>query len=276
MTIPIYQVDAFTDQPFAGNPAAVCVFGADSSSRRRADNAVWMQQVAGEMNLSETAFISPIEQGCAIRYFTPTVEVPLCGHATLASAHVLWESGIVHANQPIQFDTIERQRLVCVRNNNGLITMDFPVDSPATAPPAAGLIEALGVEPSACAKTKYDWLIELTDQQAVIDCTPDFAALSRIEVRGVIITAKAEPNRNKPCDFVSRFFAPVAGIDEDPVTGSAHCALAPYWANKLGGDELVGRQLSKRGGTVNVRCKGDRVEIAGRATTIFTGALHAL
>ncbi len=263
MPIPLYQVDAFTGEAFRGNPAAVCLLGSDAPED-------WMQRVAGEMNLSETAFLLPHGDGFHLRWFTPTVEVELCGHATLASAHVLWESGRLRPYETARFHT--RSGLLTATHDEDGITLDFPASTtePANAPD--GLADALGVVPQRVVRGAYDYLVEVESERAVRSLAPDFRALGEIEIaRGVIVTAQG----TNGADFVSRFFAPAAGVDEDPVTGSAHCLLAPYWAGRLGRDDLVGYQASARGGTVRVGLRGDRVLLGGRAVTVLRGDLLA-
>jgi PhzF family phenazine biosynthesis protein len=265
MPVPLYTVDAFTDRPFAGNPAAVCLLESGP-----ADDA-WMQAVAREMNLSETAFVQarPGGDGFDLRWFTPTVEVDLCGHATLASAHVLWEAGRLPADRPARFHT-RSGLLSASRNAGGTIQMDFPSkpSTPVEAPP--GLAEALGVQLVSVSSNGMDYLIELTDESAVRGLRPDLRALKAVRARGVIVTARSDDARY---DFVSRFFAPAVGVDEDPVTGSAHCCLAPFWAERLGKTKLVGYQASARGGVVGVEVLGDRVLLNGNAVTVLRGML---
>jgi PhzF family phenazine biosynthesis protein len=257
----VIQVDAFADRPFAGNPAAVCVLDA-------ARDEAWMRDVAMEMNLSETAFLHPEDAGYRLRWFTPTVEVALCGHATLASAHVLWETGRLAAEAEARFYT--QSGLLTCRRDGDLIWMDFPAKPAQPAGDIAGLAQALGVEPVYVGRSQFDVIVEVDSEAAVVSLAPDITALRRVEARGVIVTARAS---RPDADFVSRFFAPNAGVDEDPVTGSAHCVLAPYWAAKLGCAELTGYQASGRGGTVRVRASGDRVHLGGRAITVMRGEL---
>ena len=261
MTVRIVQVDAFTATPFAGNPAAVCVLANPASEK-------WMRHVAREMNLSETAFLVRAGDAWQLRWFTPTVEIALCGHATLASAHVLWEDGYLPAGRQARFDTMSG-RLTADRQG-AWIAMDFPAVpvSPVEAPP--DLLSALGVTPVAVGQNRMDYLVEVGSEAEVLAAAPDHTRLRLLPVRGVIITARAA---NAEYDFVSRFFAPGSGVDEDPVTGSAHCALAPYWAAKLGRAELVGRQASARGGIVKVHSKGERVILAGQAVVVLRGDL---
>jgi PhzF family phenazine biosynthesis protein len=261
MSIRIVQVDAFTATPFAGNPAAVCVLASPASE-------TWMRHVAREMNLSETAFLVRAGDAWQLRWFTPTVEIALCGHATLASAHVLWEDGYLPAGTQARFDTMSG-RLTADRDG-AWIAMDFPAVpvTPVEAPP--DLIPALGVKAVAVEKNRMDYLVEVGSEAEVLAAAPDHTRLRRLPARGVIVTARAS---GSAYDFVSRFFAPGSGVDEDPVTGSAHCALAPYWAAKLGRAELVGRQASARGGIVKVRAQGERVILAGQAVVVLRGDL---
>ncbi|MFY9551707.1 MAG: PhzF family phenazine biosynthesis protein [Thermoanaerobaculia bacterium] len=261
---PIFHVDAFTERPFAGNPAAVCIL---SGPR---DDA-WMQGIAREMNLAETAFLQRTGEGWNLRWFTPTVEVDLCGHATLASAHILWEQGRAAPGSAIAFDT--RSGRLTAAPRGGMIELDFPAE-PATAGPApAELLAALPVAKAlSTGRNRLDYLIEVEDEATVRALAPDFRAIAAAcgSGRGVIVTAaSAQPEH----DFVSRYFAPAAGIDEDPVTGSTHCCLGPFWGERLGKTELSGYQASARGGTVRVRLGGDRVFLGGRAVTVARGEL---
>ena len=263
MPTPLYQVDAFASGPFTGNPAAVCLL----PTAHEAD-ARWMQEVASEMNLSETAFVTPRGNDFDLRWFTPTTEVELCGHATLAAAHALWEHGSLVASKEARFHTASG--LLTATRADGWIVLDFPAldSTPDDAPMA--LTAALGLNPASSARAKYDWLIEAPTERDVRDLRPDFAALAGTDARGVIVTARSDDPRY---DFVSRFFAPGAGIDEDPVTGSAHCALGPYWADQLGKTVLIGNQVSLRGGVVCVDVRADRVHLGGQAITVFEGCL---
>jgi len=265
MTLPIHVVDAFTDRPFAGNPAAVCLLD-------REREAVWMQALAAEMNLSETAFLLPVADAWRLRWFTPKAEVALCGHATLASAHVLWETGRLAPDAPVLFDTLSG-RLTAKRAaaGGGWIELDFPERRERAHPDLPELFAALGVRPVYFGKNVYDYFVEVATEREVRALAPDFAALVKLPVRGVIVTARADADTG--FDFVSRFFAPGVGVPEDPVTGSAHCCLAPYWGEKLGKREMVGLQASPRGGTVKVRRMGERVILSGRAVTIVAGSL---
>ncbi|GAA4616967.1 PhzF family phenazine biosynthesis protein [Actinoallomurus liliacearum] len=274
----VYVVDAFTDRPFAGNPAGVCPLTDPA-------DAGWMQRVAAELNLSETAFPRPVEaaSGAAgrsqggevrpdfeLRWFTPAVEVALCGHATLGAAHVLYETGAVPCDRPIRFQTL-RSGVLTVRREDDLLAMDFPAVPPTKADPPAGLAEALGAEPLWTGRNgQNDVLVVLPDATTVRSLRPDQHALGRIDARGICVTAPGEDH-----DFVSRFFAPRVGVPEDPVTGSAHCMLAPYWAERLGRAELVAYQASARGGEVRLSVRDDRVILRGGATTVIEGTLHA-
>jgi PhzF family phenazine biosynthesis protein len=257
----ITHVDAFTDTPFAGNPAAVCLLPAPRDEG-------WMQSVAREMNLSETAFLVKRDDGFALRWFTPAVEVALCGHATLASAHVLWEEGHLPAQSQARFHT--KSGLLTGDRAAEWIELDFPAkrEEPATVPP--GLAEALGVTPKYVGKNQFDYLVEVDAEDTVRRLAPDHAGLAALPVRGVIVTSRAS---SPGYDFVSRFFAPGAGVPEDPVTGSAHCALGPFWQARLGKSDFTAYQASPRGGTVRVRVAGDRVKLGGKAVTVLRGEL---
>lgn len=267
MPLPIYTVDAFTDVPFAGNPAAVCLLDRERDAR-------WMQALAGEMNLSETAFLLPAGEAWSLRWFTPKAEVALCGHATLASAHVLWETGHLAPETTALFDTLSG-RLTARRGagKEAWIELDFPERRESAHGDLPVLFSALGVQPVYFGKNAYDYFVEVATAREVRELAPDFAALGKLPVRGVIVTAAAEAGSGH--DFVSRFFAPGVGVPEDPVTGSAHCCLAPYWGEKLGKGEMVGYQASARGGTVRVRREGERVILCGRAVTILAGGIAA-
>ncbi len=262
MGLTITQVDAFTDQPFAGNPAAVCELPAPRTES-------WMQAVAREMNLSETAFLVPRGADYDLRWFTPTIEVALCGHATLASAHVLWESGQLSPDAPARFHT--RSGLLTATRRDAWIELDLPAQpvTELSAAPAE-VVRALGVEPVFAGRTKDDYLIEVRDEETVRNLNPDFGLLKRADLRGAIVTARAT---TAGYDFVSRFFVPGAGIDEDPVTGAAHCVLGPYWQPRLRRDEFTAYQASARGGTMKVRVGGDRVYLRGQAVTVLRGEL---
>lgn len=260
----ITQVDAFTDRPFAGNPAAVCVLPGPADER-------WMQDVAREMNLSETAFLHPEPDGWRLRWFTPQVEVALCGHATLASAHVLWEDGRLPTKEQARFHT--RSGLLTARRAGAWIELDFPAMPPVACGAPADLARALGVAASGfVGSNDMDFLVEVDSAETVRRLRPDFTLLRGVTARGVIVTARAD---RPEYDFVSRFFAPAVGVDEDPVTGSAHCCLGPFWAGRLGKPSLTGHQASARGGVVRVRHAGARVLLGGQAVTVLTGELVA-
>jgi len=257
MGIPLWQVDAFTDEPFRGNPAAVCLLAAPAED-------AWMQAVAAEMNLSETAFLLREGEAWRLRWFTPVAEVDLCGHATLASAHVLAGQG----ESAPRFRTRSGELRAAARD--GRIELDFPALPVTEEPPPAGLLEALGAEARFTGRSRFDRLVEVASEEALRALRPDFEALKRVDTRGVICTC-----RGARADFLSRFFCPAVGVNEDPVTGSAHCVLAPFWAERLGRTELEGYQASARGGTVRVRLAGDRVFLGGHAVTVLEGELIA-
>jgi predicted PhzF superfamily epimerase YddE/YHI9 len=262
MPLPFHLVDAFTASPFAGNPAVVMVLPDWPDD-------VWLQRVAREMNQSETAFLVGTAAGFHLRWFTPKVEVELCGHATLASAHVLWESQQAEASRCIEFFT--RSGTLAAVRRGPLIELDFPllVEQPAQPPPR--LSEALGVTPRYVGRGSMDLLVEVGSEAEVHSARPDFRLLANISPRGVILTSRASA---PDFDFVSRFFAPAAGIDEDPVTGSAHCCLASFWKKRLGKSHFVAYQASERGGVVQVRVEGERAILGGQAVTVATGRLH--
>ena len=262
MGLTITQVDAFADKPFAGNPAAVCLL---AESR----DAMWMQLVAREMNLSETAFLVKRDQGFDLRWFTPTVEVDLCGHATLASAHVLWEQGHLRLDETARFHT--KSGALTAKKKGTWIEMDFPATPAKPDGVSCKEIEsALGMRVKSVGLTRFDYLAEVESEDAVRSLHPDFTKIGRLGGRGLIVTSAASGSN---CDFVSRFFAPAAGIDEDPATGSSHCCLGPFWKERLGRDNLLGYQASARGGFVRTRCEGDRVFISGQAVTVLRGEL---
>ena len=265
MAIPIFQVDAFAEEPFKGNPAGVCLL-------ERPAEATWMQTVAAEMNLAETAFLLPEGDGFRLRWFTPKVEVKLCGHATLATAHVLWERGILAPDREARFQTLSG--LLTARRVGGLVELDFPARPPLPEPPAwsEAVVGALGIKPAYVGMSAEDVLFEADDEATVRAIAPDFAALRSLPARGVIVTSRSSDKR---FDFVSRFFAPAVGVDEDPVTGSSHTVLVPYWAKKLGKTSLTAYQASARGGILHLRHEGARVKIAGRAVTVIAGDLLA-
>ena len=264
MAIRIVQVDAFTLRPFAGNPAAVCVL-------REAPPEQWMRDVAREMNLSETAFLIAGDDGYNLRWFTPAVEVDLCGHATLASAHVLWQDGHLPEGRQARFHT--HSGLLTADRRGEWIEMDFPAKIAVPADAPADLLPALGIAGAKfVGKNAFDYLVEVDSEATVRALSPDHSTLRKVPVRGVIVTARSS---SAEFDFVSRFFAPGSGVDEDPVTGSAHTALGPYWAGILGKSELTAFQASPRGGVVKVRVQGDRVLLGGQAVTVMTGDLVA-
>jgi PhzF family phenazine biosynthesis protein len=270
MSVPLYQVDAFTNERFRGNPAAVCLLD-------RPADAAWMQSVAAEMNLAETAFVVPRDDAFSLRWFTPTTEVPLCGHATLASAHVLWETARLGPEDPARFDTasgaLECRRDATATGAKAGIEMDFPAER---AEPELGtdgtarLADALRATALGIARGRTHYLVELTDESTVRGLRPDLGLLAELDANGVIVTAASDDAR---FDFVSRYFAPKVGIPEDPVTGAAHCMLGPWWAERLGKLDVVGHQVSTRGGIVQVRVDGDRVRLGGQAVTILRGEL---
>ena len=255
----LFQIDAFTSEAFRGNPAAVCLLD-------RERDASWMQNVAAEMNLSETAFLLPIDDGYSLRWFTPAVEVALCGHATLASAHALWEE---HGLASARFHT--KSGVLTAERDGNLIELDFPATREERVDAPEGLLESLGIsDPVYVGKNKFDFLVEVASEDIVRKLDPDHAQLRRIPVRGVIVTSRATMDG---VDFVSRFFAPGSGVDEDPVTGSAHCCLTPYWSAKLDKETMTAYQASQRGGFVYVQLAGDRVKLRGHAVTVFRGEL---
>jgi PhzF family phenazine biosynthesis protein len=259
----IYQVDAFTDKPFTGNPAGVCVLPGPKDD-------IWMQQVAREMNLSETAFLLEQADGFGLRWFTPAVEVELCGHATLASAHILWETGLLAGRETARFHTLSG--LLTAAHPRDEIELDFPAtpDAPADAP--AGLAEILGAKVVNFRGSRFDHLVEVESEDVVRGLRPDFTRLKALPVRGVMVTSRAS---TPGFDFVSRFFGPAVGIDEDPVTGSAHCCLGPYWSKRLGKTEMRACQASARGGVVGVTVLGARVRLRGKAVTVMVAELIA-
>ncbi len=267
MSIRLTQVDAFTDRRFSGNPAAVCVLTEPAEDR-------WMQDVAAEMNLSETAFARRLDAGSTfnLRWFTPNSEVDLCGHATLATAHVLWEDGHLPAERAARFET--RSGLLTARRGPDGIELDFPCEpiAAAVASPEelATLRAAIPAPIRFAGRNRLDLLVELETEEEVRGLRPDIRRLEPLPVRGIIVTSRAA---GRDYDFVSRFFAPRVGVDEDPVCGSAHCCLGPYWREKLGRSELTAHQVSRRGGVVKVRVQGSRVALIGRAVTVLRGEL---
>lgn len=258
MRIPVYQVDAFADRPFAGNPAAICPLDAWLPDAQ-------MQAIAAENNLSETAYFVPEGDGFALRWFTPAVEVDLCGHATLASAYVLYRH-LGYGKDKVRFRTMKAGDLT-VTPDGDRFALDFPARPPAPVAMPAGLVDALGASPSAVMAAR-DYLAVFDDEATVRALAPDMAAIARLDKFALIVTAPGED-----CDFVSRFFAPAKGVPEDPVTGSAHCTLIPYWADRLGKTTMLARQVSARGGTVHCVHRGDRVTIAGHAALFMKGEI---
>jgi PhzF family phenazine biosynthesis protein len=268
VSLKIYQVDAFSDRPFGGNPAGVCILPEGQPAE-----ASWMQKLANEMNLSETAFLMRVEDGYNLRWFTPKAEVDLCGHATLASAHILWECGQLSTDAQARFHT--RSGLLTARRQGDWIEMDFPakLEEPVAGLPELG--QALGVQPIYTGKNQFDYLVVVASETEVRNAQPDFGRLQQLPVRGTILTACSE---SPDYDFVSRFFAPAVGVNEDPVTGSAHCCLGPYWGKRLAvqgkaKEEMVAYQASPRGGVLRIRLAGERVLLGGQAVTIFSADL---
>jgi PhzF family phenazine biosynthesis protein len=257
----LYQVDAFTHRPFSGNPAAVCLL---SETR----DGAWMQSVAEEMNLSETAFLVRQDDGFSLRWFTPAVEVELCGHATLASAHILWEIGELPPAETARFHTLSG--LLTAERRGKEIELNFPATPAAPVDAPVGLLDALGTRAKNVGMNKFDYLVELNSEAEVRSLKPDFVKLKALGVRGVMVTSVSA---SRGYDFVSRFFAPGVGINEDPVTGSAHCCLGPYWSERFKKQEMLAYQTSARGGEVRVRVAGSRVYLGGRAVTVLRGEM---
>jgi len=257
----IYQVDAFAAKPFKGNPACVCLMNSEKSEE-------WMQNVAMEMNLSETAFLTKSKDGFDLRWFTPTTEVDLCGHATLASAHIIWETGILPRDAQAKFYT--KSGLLSAVKDGDWIEMNFPKVPQEECEPFDELYMGLGVRPSYVGRSNRDYLIEVESEEIVKGAKPDFEQLRAVDSDGFIITSVSQTT---DYDFVSRFFAPRLGVNEDPVTGSAHCVLGPYWAEKLLKQELIGLQASKRTGVVKLKVQRVRINIIGKAVTVFKGDL---
>jgi PhzF family phenazine biosynthesis protein len=260
MPYPFFHVDAFTNRPFSGNPAAVCLLEAPADPG-------WMRRVAAELGLSETAFVSPVDGGFGLRWFTPEVEVNLCGHATLASAHVLWEAGRLPREAQARFQT--RSGWLTAAREGAWITLDFPATPVVPGPIPAGAVAAIGIEPVTTGTAGPRWVVEAASEHDVRGLQPDFARLRTLTGRGLIVTAAAPGGA--AYDFVSRYFAPWVGVDEDPVTGAAHCALAPFWAARLGRRPLTAYQASPRGGWLRVEAAGDRVRLSGQAVTVVAG-----
>jgi PhzF family phenazine biosynthesis protein len=259
--ISVVHVDAFASEPFTGNPAAVCLL-------REERPTAWMEQVGKELNLAATAFVTSRADGFGLRWFTATAELELCGHGTLASAHALWDTGVLAADEPARFHT--RGGLLTAVRRDGWIEMNFPAQPEEPALPPPDVIEALGVSPLYVGKSSLDYLVEVESEEAVRAVQPDCRRLAAIPVRGFIVTSRSHSGRE---DFVSRFFAPARGIDEDAVTGSAHCCLATFWSRRLARQTFTARQLSARGGMLQVALDGDRVRLAGQAITVSRGDL---
>lgn len=255
----IYQVDAFTEKTFSGNPAGVCVLNVKPDEKL-------MQNIAREMNLPETAFLTKEGEGYSLRWFTPNAEVDLCGHATLASAHILWEKGYLRKDLEAKFNT--KSDLLTAKMNEGWIELNFPALPEEKTELPVELLEALGTQAIYVGKSRFDYLVEVESEETVTKLKPDFMKLLRVPARGVIVTS-----RSREYDFVSRFFAPQIGVLEDPVTGSAHCCLGPYWQKKLNKDEFIAYQASERGGILRVKVADNRVLISGKAVTVLEGEL---
>lgn len=258
----IYQVDAFTEKTFSGNPAGVCVLNEELGEKL-------MQNIAREMNLPTTAFLVKNNDGYDLRWFTPKAEIDICGHATLASAHILWEKGYLKKDREAKFST--KRGLLTAKMNENWIELNFPALPEEKTEPPAELLEALGVEAGYIGKNIF-YLVEVGSEETVRAIKPDFQKLLEVSARGVIVTARAGAEVRE-YDFVSRFFAPGIGIREDPATGSAHCCLGPYWQKKLNKDEFIAYQASERSGVLKVKVTGERVLISGKAVTVLEGEL---
>lgn len=261
MPTDLWLIDAFTDTAFAGNPAGVCLL-----AKPRPDE--WMQSVAREMNQAETAFLVPRKDGFDLRWFTPAVEVDLCGHATLASAHYLWTKRKLTPRATARFHT--RSGVLTAVKKKDWIILDFPAMPAASCEAPPYLLDAFRASGAPAFRSQFDYMVVLEKPAKLRELKPDTRLLKAIECRGVIVTS---PSDEPGVDFLSRFFAPGVGVDEDPVTGSAHCTLAPYWAQRLGRSKLVGRQISHRGGTVQVEAAGERVRLGGQAVTVVKGTI---
>jgi len=261
MSQNVIQVDAFTAQPFSGNPAAVCLM-------EKPGDEAWMQQVAAEMNLSETAFLYPYEHGYHLRWFTPKAEVDLCGHATLATAHVLYDDGHVSPTDEIHFFT--RSGWVSATTGDRWLTMHFPRQEPVEVEPPEGLVEALGVIPVYVGRYKSGLLVQVASEAEVRAVRPDLGRLRAMDHAKTCVTSVAD---DPAVDFVSRLFAPILGIDEDPVNGNSHTVLTPFWAARLGKTELLAHQASERGGELRLRLDRATVHIGGQCVTVMRGEL---
>lgn len=271
MSFPLHLVDAFADAPFAGNSAAVCLLpGAGDTTADGAWDTAWMQAVASELHQPATAFVRRAGATFELRWFTEASELALCGHGTLATAHVLWETGLLDTQQPATFET--QAGTLAATRDGAWITLDFPAQPARPVDPPPDLLAAIAITPRAVARSDLDYLLELDSEAAVRAIKPDVARLRQVETRGVIVTA---PSSQAGVDIVSRFFAPRFGLDEDAVTGSAHCTLGPYWAERIGRATLQAYQASARGGSVRVEVAGERVRLGGRALTVLRGELFA-
>ncbi|UOF90325.1 PhzF family phenazine biosynthesis protein [Fodinisporobacter ferrooxydans] len=255
MALPIYVIDAFTDKAFKGNPAAVCLTPDPLDD-------VQMQNIAAEMNLSETAFLFPHQDGYSLRWFTPNTEVELCGHATLASAHILWEMKVLPIDGQANFYT--KSGRLTAKKDGAWIQLNFPAEPAAECGYPAELIDALQINPIYVGRNRFDYLIEIESEDMLKNLNPNFSLLEKIQTRGVLVTSKSDE-----FDFISRCFFPAVGVNEDPVTGSAHCCLAPYWSKKLQKNEFYAYQASKRGGILKIQLNEDRVLMAGQAVTVI-------
>lgn len=257
----IFQVDSFTNKPFTGNPAGVCILPEDIPDSE-------MLNIAKEMNLPETAFLQGKGDGYNLRWFTPLTEVELCGHATLASAHILWATGDLCPDEIARFDTLSGE--LTAKKNGEWIDLDFPAEYETKTDTPADLTDALGVQPIYVGKNRFDYLVEVESEEVVRNIKPNFDLLKKVPSRGIIVTSRADTGKY---DFVSRFFAPAIGVDEDPVTGSSHCCLGPYWESRLNKSRFEAFQLSERGGVVRVKVASDRVILSGQAVTVIEGEI---
>lgn len=259
----IFQVDAFTSRPFKGNPAAVCIMDHEPEKE-------WMQNIAMEMNLSETAFVFPGKECRIIRFYSPEAEIPLCGHATLSASHILYEAGVVKADEEIRLSSKAGE--LVIRKNGEWITMNFPAYHLKVMEITNEFESLTGIKPVELHRTDHGWTFALLKDEAdVMNISPDFARMKDSVFGDLIITA---PSSDKNFDFCVRCFAPALGINEDPVTGSAHCALVPFWTEKTGKKDFISHQVSKREGILKVSLKNDRVEISGQALTILKAELY--
>jgi len=261
LSIRVYQVDAFTNQAFKGNPAAVCIL-------TDPQNDDWMQNVAAEMNLSETAFIIPQDNGYSLRWFTPVAEVDLCGHATLASAHVLWENGHLNMGSEARFFT--NSGVLSAKRKDDWIELNFPSEPDEESACPIHLLDGLGVDVTYVGRNRFDYIVEVDSEEKVMELQPNWSLLERIDTRGIIVTSRSSTS---DYDFISRAFFPALGVPEDPVTGSAHCCLGPYWKRKLNKDEFLAYQASRRGGIIKVTVRDERVLLVGQAITVMIGQI---